>query len=79
MMVLLLILWFGPLVLSQEASAGSCGSGESGWIGVPASTISADDVAHWPHTAGLLVKWVAFLGTLHWPACCLDLGVGGIS
>ena len=28
---------------------------------------------------GILVKWVAFLGTLHWPAGGLDLGVGGIS
>ena len=26
-----------------------------------------------------MVKWVAFLGTLHWPADGLDLGVGGIS
>ena len=28
---------------------------------------------------GLLVKWVSFLGTLHWPAGGSDLGVGGIS
>ena len=41
-----------------------------------ASTISADDVAHWPYTTGLLVKWVAFLGTLHWPTRGLDLGGG---
>ena len=46
---------------------------------VPASAISADDIAHWPYTTGLLVIWVAFFGTLHWPACDLDLGVGGIS
>ena len=26
-----------------------------------------------------LVKWVAFFGTLHWPAGSADLGVGGIS
>ena len=26
-----------------------------------------------------MVKWVAFLGTLHWPAGGVDLGVGGIS
>ena len=25
----------------------------------------------------LLVKWVSFLGTLHWPAGSADLGVGG--
>ena len=27
----------------------------------------------------LLVKWVTFPGTLHWPAGGLNLGVGGIS
>ena len=26
-----------------------------------------------------MVKWVAFLGTLHWPAGGANLGVGGIS
>ena len=26
-----------------------------------------------------MVKWVSFLGSLHWPAGGLDLGVGGIS
>ena len=30
-------------------------------------------------TSGLLVKLVTFLGTLHWPASGLDLGVGGVS
>ena len=38
-----------------------------------------EDVALWPYTPGLLVKWVTFLGSLHWPAGGLDLGVGGIS
>ena len=49
------------------------------WVTVPASVFCADDVAHWPYTPGLLVKWVAFLGALHWPARGVDLGVGGIS
>ena len=26
-----------------------------------------------------MVKWVTFLGTLHWPAGGLDLGAGGVS
>ena len=43
------------------------------------SAICAEDIAHWPYTPGLLVKWVFFLGSLHWPAGGLDLGVGGIS
>ena len=25
------------------------------------ATIGADDIAHWPYTTGLLVKWIAFL------------------
>ena len=31
------------------------------------------------YTPGLLVKWVSFLNTLHWPVGDLDLGVGGVS
>ena len=68
----------------------SCGSGLGffawaawslgfGMGNIPASAVSADDVALWPHSPGLLVKWVSFLGSLHCPAECLDLGVGGIS
>ena len=58
---------------------GPPGIWDSEWVIVPASVICADDIAHWPYTRGLLVKWVAFLGTLHWPAVGADLGVGGIS
>ena len=54
-------------------------SWDSEWMCMPASAISADDIAHGPYTAGLLVKWVAFLGSLHWPAGGMDLGFGGIS
>ena len=32
-----------------------------------------------PYTPSLLVKWVSFLGSLHWPAHGGDLGVGGVS
>ena len=52
---------------------------DSEWVSLPASSVCAADVAHWPCTPGLLVKWVAFLGTLHWPAGGADLGVGGVS
>ena len=58
---------------------GPPGIWDLGWVTVPASVICADDIAHWPYTPGLLVKWVSFLGGLHWPAGGLDLGVGGIS
>ena len=48
-------------------------------LNIPASAIWAADVALWPNTPGLLIKWVTFLESLHWPAGGLDLGVGGIS
>ena len=48
---------------------------ESEWVNVPATAVGTGDIAHWPYTTGLLVKWVAFLG----PAGGLDLGVGGAS
>ena len=52
---------------------------DSEWVTVPATAVCAEDIDHWPYTPGLLVKWVAFLGTLHWPAGGVDLGVGGVS
>ena len=58
---------------------GPPGVWDLGWVVIPASAVSAADIALWPYTPGLLVEWVAFLGTLHWPVGDLDLGVGGIS
>ena len=58
---------------------GPPGIWDSEWVNVPASVICAEDIAQWPYTPGLLVKWVSFLGSLHWPAGGLDLGVGGVS
>ena len=49
------------------------------WVAGPCVAVGADDVAQWLYTPGLLVKWVSFLGSLHWPAHDGDLGVGGIS
>ena len=46
---------------------------------VSASAISAEDVGAWPYSVGILVKWVTFPGTLHWPAVGGDLGVGEVS
>ena len=52
---------------------------DSEWVNIPASVISAADVALWPYTPGLLVEWFSFLVSLHWPVGGSDLGVGGIS
>ena len=37
---------------------GPPGIWHSEWVNIPASVISAADVALWPYTSGLLVKWV---------------------
>ena len=66
-------------VRDREFWPGPPGFWDSNWVSIPASVISAADVALWPYTPGLLVEWVSFLGTLHWPAGGSDLGVGGIS
>ena len=44
----------------------------SDWFQIPATAICAEDIAFSP---GLLVKWVSFLGSLHWPVGDLDLGL----
>ena len=48
---------------------GPPGIWHSDWFQVPATAICAEDIALWPYTPGLLVKWVSDL----------DLGVGGVS
>ena len=39
---------------------GPPGIWESEWLNVPSSAVDADDIAHWPYTPGILVKWVSF-------------------
>ena len=58
---------------------GPAGIRDGGWITLAAAPITADDVGTWPYSVGILVKWVAFLRSLHWPAARADLGVGGVS
>ena len=41
---------------------------DSHWVVIPASAISAADIALWPYTPGLLVQWVSFLASL--PLAC---------
>ena len=52
---------------------------DSEWVHVLATAICAEDIALWPNSPSLLVKWVSFLNSLHWPVGDLDLGVGGVS
>ena len=52
-------------------------SGE--WVSFGVSCVTAEDVRFWPYSVSLLVKVLAFLGTLHWPAGDFEFGVGGVS
>ena len=38
------------------------------WVSVAATPISCRDIELWPFSVGMLVKWVSFLSSLHWPA-----------
>ena len=49
------------------------------WGAVAATRVPGHDVELWPYSLSLLVKWVDFLYTLHWPLGGEDLGVGGVS
>ena len=49
------------------------------WIHVHAGRITGDDVAAWPYSVGILVRFTFFLSTLHWPSGTRDLGHFGIS
>ena len=54
---------------------GPPGIWHSEWFQVPASVVCAEDVALWPYTPGILVKWISFLSSLHWPVDGMDLGL----
>ena len=49
------------------------------WVVLGASPFTCRDIELWPCSAGMFVKWVAFLCTLHWPQGDVSLGVGGVS
>ena len=48
------------------------------WIQVDAGRITGVDVAAWPYSVGILVRFTSFLSTLHWPSGAVDLGQFGI-
>ena len=88
-LVLLLILLSGLLVVLLREDGLRCGIGlflpgrpdlwVGTWVGVAATPITCRDIEVWPCCVGMLVKWVAFLDSLHWPAVECNLGVGGVS
>ena len=88
-MVLQLILWSGELVLFRKDADMLCGI-ILFCLGSPAFGRMSGlllllllslllRLGAWPYSVRILVKWVAFLGSLHWPAAGADLWVGGVS
>ena len=47
------------------------------WVAVAATPITCRDIEVCLYSVGMLVKWVAFLHSLHWPVDERNLGVGG--
>ena len=41
--------------------------------------ISGADVAAWPDSVGILIRFTSFLDTLHWPTGSVDMGHLGVS
>ena len=54
---------------------GPPGIWHSEWFQVPAAAVCAEDIALWPYTPSLLVKWFSFLNSLHWP-CTFYMSFG---
>ena len=51
----------------------------SSWIQVHGVCISGTDVAAWPYSVSILIRFTSFLNTLHWPSGYGDLCHFGIS
>ena len=53
------------------------------WVQVHAGHITGHitdaDIASWPYSVSILVRFTSFLGTLHWPSDSRDFGHFGIS
>ena len=49
------------------------------WMQVHGGVITGADVAAWPYSVGILCKFAAFLGTLHWLVDAVDMGHFGVT
>ena len=45
------------------------------WVQVHAGHITGADIAIWPYSVGVLVRFTSFLGALHWPSGLRRLGL----
>ena len=50
------------------------------WVQVAAHHITGADIAAWPYSVSILIRFTSFLYTLHWPsASVMTLGHFGMS
>ena len=49
------------------------------WFQVDGGPISGTDIAAWPYSVGILIRFTSFVNTLHWPTGSDDLGHFGVS
>ena len=46
----------------------------SSWVQVDSGHITGSDIAAWPYSVSILIKFTSFLNTLHWPSGSDNLG-----
>ena len=51
----------------------------SSWVQVDPGRITGADIAAWPYSVGILIRFTSFLSTLHWPSGASDFGHFGVS
>ena len=51
----------------------------SSWTQVAAGRIAGADIAAWPYSVSILIRFTSFLSSLHWPSGSDDFGHLGIS
>ena len=91
MLVLLWILWYGLSEVPRRGVGlcmqyvmglfclGLLESGMENGVLLLCLVLLVHDDELWPYSVSMLVKWVAFLSTLHLPHGGTDLGFGGVS
>ena len=58
---------------------GRCGFLSGTWMQFDGGCITGLDVVAWSYSVGILCKFTAFLGSLHWPVDAVDIGHFGVS
>ena len=61
------------------STPGQPGFLSSSWIQVDAGRITGADIADWPYSVSILIRFTSFLNTFHWPSGSGDLGHFGVS